>query len=186
MVTQAEDRPTFELDGITYLAEPTMDEFLVEAGFKTPSSQKRAKSALTNAGFEDYSGILALSAKEIEDIEGISAANAKVIFNHALKVKLKGNLVINYEGMVKREEDFNYLPTGSSSLDEMLTYSGGQVGWRSKTMVEFYGEPAMGKTQICYTAAAMVMASKERGGWERGVAYIDTEGAFVLDRFKYL
>ncbi|OLS24664.1 MAG: DNA repair and recombination protein RadA [Candidatus Heimdallarchaeota archaeon LC_2] len=186
MVTQAEDRPTFELEGITYLAEPTMDEFLVEAGFKTPSAQKRAKSALTNAGFEDYSGILALSAKEIEDIEGISAANAKVIFNHALKVKLKGNLVINYEGMVKREEDFNYLPTGSSSLDEMLTYSGGQVGWRSKTMVEFYGEPAMGKTQICYTAAAMVMASKERGGWERGVAYIDTEGAFVLDRFKYL
>lgn len=44
----------------------------------------------------------------------------------------------------------------------------------------------MGKTQICYTGCAMVMAPKERGGWERGVAYIDTEGAFVLDRFKYL
>lgn len=186
MATQANDRPTFELDGITYLAEPTMDEFLAEAGFKTPSAQKRAKNALINAGYEDYSGLLALSTKDLEDIDGISEANAKVIHNHALRIKLKGNLVINYDGMLKREEDFDYLPTGSSSLDEMLTYSGGQVGWRSKTLIELYGEPAMGKTQICYTACAMVMAPKDRGGWERGVAYIDTEGAFVLDRFKYL
>ncbi|OLS22002.1 MAG: DNA repair and recombination protein RadA [Candidatus Heimdallarchaeota archaeon LC_2] len=186
MATQAEDRPTFELEGRTYLAEPTMVEFLAEAGFKTPSAQKRAQSALEKAGYGDVSGLLALSTKDLEEIDGISEVNAKVINTHALKVKLKGKLVINYEGMVKREEDFNYLPTGSSSLDEMLTYSGGQVGWRSKTMVEFFGEPAMGKTQICYTACAMVMAKKDRGGWERGVAYIDTEGAFVLDRFKYL
>lgn len=186
MATQAEDRPKFELEGITYLAEPDMDEFFAEAGFKGPSAQKRAKSALIAEGFEEYSGLLALSTKELEAIEGISESSAKVVFNHCLRIKLKGNLVTDYEGMQKREENFNYLPTGSSSLDAMLTYSGGQVGWRSKTMIELYGEPAMGKTQICYTACAMVMAPEERGGWGRGVAYIDTEGAFVLDRFNYL
>ncbi|MHA2253952.1 MAG: hypothetical protein ACXAD7_26600, partial [Candidatus Kariarchaeaceae archaeon] len=44
----------------------------------------------------------------------------------------------------------------------------------------------MGKTQIAHTIAAMVMRPEEAGGWDRGVAYIDSEGAFEGIRFKYL
>ncbi|MHA2029045.1 MAG: AAA family ATPase [Candidatus Kariarchaeaceae archaeon] len=185
MATEA-TKPTFELEGKTYLAEPTMEEFLAEAGFKSPAAQKRVQRALNKAEHEGVTSILALSKKELEDIDQISEVNAKIIFDHGLRVKLKGNLVTDFTGMVKREENLQYLPTGSSGLDEMLTYSNGSVGWRSKTMIELYGKPSMGKTQICYTTAAMVAAPENRGGWNRGVAYIDTEGAFVLDRFKYL
>jgi DNA repair protein RadA len=182
----SEAKPTFELEGKTYLAEPTLEEFLAEAGFKSTAGQKRALKALNKAGYEDVTPILALTKKELREIDQISETNANTIFNHGLRVKFQGNLVTDFDGMVKREENFQYLPTGSSALDEMLTFSGGKVGWRSKTLIELYGKPSMGKTQICYTTSAMVMAPKERGGWNRGVAYIDTEGAFVLDRFKYL
>lgn len=43
---------------------------------------------------------------------------------------------------------------------------------------------SLGKTQICLTTACMVMRPKDVGGWDQGVAYIDSEGAFEMSRFK--
>ncbi|MHA2402239.1 MAG: hypothetical protein ACXADH_04545 [Candidatus Kariarchaeaceae archaeon] len=179
-------RPTFTIDGKEYLADPDMEEFLNDAGYTGKSTRTKMFNTLKKNSVSNVTSLFTMSIKDLSDSDGISETAAKKIFVHAQRVRRKGALVVDYEGLKKRERGFRYLPTGSSSLDGMLTYSNGKIGFRSKTLIELYAPPASGKTQICYTSAAMVMRPEKLGGWGQGVAYIDSEGSFEGIRFKYL
>lgn len=182
---KANKRPKFIVKGKSYLAEPTMDEFIKDADVSA-AARAGTKKALIKAGIEVIEILYTMTQGQIIDIDGIGKGNAKKLFIHAARVKRKGDFISNFTELKKNEGNYSYLPTGSSSLDEMLNYTNGKVGWRSKTMIELYGPPSSGKTQICLTAAALCLRPVEKGGWGRGVAYIDSEGAFEGKRFEYL
>ncbi len=176
---------TFEIDGVIYNANPSMEEFLKESGAATTAGPiTKMINALRGAGIDRPEQLFGMYLPEVEKIDGISDKKAPYIVDHASRLLRKGNLLMDEERLVQRESTFKYLPTGSSSLDMMLTYSDGNIGFRSKTMTELYGGASTGKSQICYTAACMALRPKDKGGWEKGVAYIDSEGAFELRRFK--
>ncbi len=174
----------YEIDGVKFLSNPTMDEFLAECGYKTTSTITKLKNSLKKVDIIHPSHLFPLTISELSNIDGISDSKAIKLYEHAQRLRRKGNLVLNYQEIEKRESEFKYISTASSELDEMLTYSNGEFGLRSRTMIELYGTASSGKTQICLTAACMVMRPKDQGGWDQGVAYIDSEGSFELRRFK--
>ena len=187
MSTETDNQdPYFEIDGTRYRKEPSLDEFIDDAGFDKASAHSRIAKAFDKADISDVSALMYKTEKEFADMEGISAPAAKALIAHIVRLRNQGSLVASMEEVIKKEGNYSYLGSGSGSLDRMMTYSNGQTGWRSKTLIELYGEPSMGKTQICYTACSLVMAPPERGGWGRGMAYIDSEGAFVFNRFKFV
>lgn len=69
------------------------------------------------------------------------------------------------------------LSTQSKELDKVL---GGGLERRSVT--EFYGEFGSGKSQVCFTLAVLAAQTKENGGFDSGVLYIDTENTFSPTR----
>ncbi|MDH5402434.1 MAG: hypothetical protein OEZ01_06245 [Candidatus Heimdallarchaeota archaeon] len=175
----------FEVDGKKYVSNPDFDTFMKDA-FGGSKSYTRYVNALKKVNITTTSTLFVMFKSDLEDIEGISKSVAVKIYNHAQLVKRKGKVVLDYDGIKTREGEHVYLPTGSASLDKMMTYADSSVGWRSRTLIELYGEPSKGKTQICYTAASIMMRAKDKGGWGRGVFYIDSEGAFEGKRFESL
>ncbi len=71
----------------------------------------------------------------------------------------------------------NRLTTGSNSLDSLL-----EGGIWEKEITELSGNFASGKTQLCFQLAVNAQLSKDRGGLEGKVFYIDTEGTFSAKR----
>jgi len=55
-------------------------------------------------------------------------------------------------------------------------------GVETQAITEVYGEFGSGKTQFCHTLCVTVQRSKEEGGLEGKVLYIDTEGTFRPER----
>ena len=71
--------------------------------------------------------------------------------------------------MNKRERILR-ISTGSENLDKLL-----QGGIESMAITEAFGEFRTGKTQIAHTLCVTAQLSKENGGGEGKVCYIDTE-----------
>lgn len=144
-MTTAVTEETFEIEGKVYTAKPDMKKFLKEAGVApTDSAQTKMSNTLRKAGYETPATLFGLYQKEIIEIDGISKNKGIKIHAHVNRVMRKGGLVMEYEAITQRESTFKYLPTGASELDRMMTYNNGQIGFRSKTMTELYGEAAMG------------------------------------------
>ncbi|MCY3411800.1 MAG: hypothetical protein INQ03_09225 [Candidatus Heimdallarchaeota archaeon] len=186
-MSTTEEETKFIVDGQEYTEDPSIETFIEEAGAgSTKGAISKMKNSLAKADITEPSHLFGMFLTDIENIDGVSAAKAKMLYEHAGRLMRKGNIVMGTEQLDFREQDFRYLPTGSETLNEMLSYSDGQIGWRSRTMIELYGGASVGKTQICLTAACMAMRAEAIGGWNKGVAYIDSEGAFELRRFRRL
>lgn len=79
--------------------------------------------------------------------------------------------------LYKSELNRERLSTQSKELDKVL---GG--GIERKSVTEFYGEFGSGKSQICFTLSVLAAQTKEKGGFDSGVLYIDTENTFSPER----
>ena len=176
---------TFEDGGKIYQSDPTMEEFLCDAGI-AKSNVRRIKDLLNKQSVTDSSMLRYLSMEDLTKIEGIGEGVAFSLAKHGIRLRHKGNPIKNMEEMEHLTKEFLYLASGSPTFDEMMTHASGNIGFRSRALVELYGEPASGKTQICINTAIMTMRPKDQGGWHRGIAYIDSEGAFDVHRFKAL
>lgn len=73
------------------------------------------------------------------------------------------------------------LSTGSKQLDSIL---GG--GIMTMSITEVFGEFRCGKTQMSHTLCVTAQLSRDMGGGEGKVAYIDTEGTFRPERIKQI
>lgn len=176
MATQAKE--IFEIDTVKYFAAPTMAEFMSDAGI-APSSAKLIVSSFKKLNITHVSTLFALMRSDLVLIDKVTEASAVKIATHAVLLRKKGKHVQAAGDLRHKSADLQYIPTGSSSLDKMLAYSNGEVGWRTKTVVELYAPPSLGKTQIAHTAGVMVMRELKRG-----VVYIDSEGAFDLPHYE--
>ena len=76
--------------------------------------------------------------------------------------------------------------TGTKQFDGILA-----GGFSSMSISEVYGEFRCGNTWLCQTMSVVTRLSKDLGGAEGKVAYIDTEGTFrpehkapIAERFR--
>ena len=171
---------TFEYDGMNYKIFPTLLEFMSESGLSDPQIVK-VMGIMERAGISRSIDLFDKTFDSINKLVNGNSKISKIIFNHIQLIRHRGRIVKNAEMLEQEESKFSYLETTSTEVDLMLTYSNGQMGLRSHTVVEFYGPAGVGKTQMCMTLACQVMKQ-----WKKSVGYIDSEGAFEYSRFTSL
>ncbi|KAI5954480.1 hypothetical protein KGF54_002255 [Candida jiufengensis] len=124
---------------------------------------------LKMAGIHSIATILSTTRRNLIKIKGLSEIKVEKIKEAAGKIKV----------IAEQRENVFTISTGSKQFDEIL---GG--GITSMSITEVFGEYRCGKTQLCHTLCVSAQLSKELGGAEGKVAYIDTEGTFRPDRIK--
>lgn len=113
--------------------------------------------------------------KALTNVKGLS--EPKIIKIRDAALKLQGaSFITGNEARVRRGRVV-HISTGSPALDEIL---GGGV--ESGGITEAYGEYRCGKTQISHTLCVTAQLSKENGGGNGRVAFIDTENTFRPER----
>jgi DNA repair protein RadA len=107
--------------------------------------------------------------------------SAEKIVNKAREHLVEGGLLgkdfVSASEIYKHRQSIGKITTGTNCLDTLF---GGGV--ETQALTEVYGEFGCGKTQFAHTMSVMVQKSKEEGGLEGGVLYIDTENTFRPER----
>lgn len=136
---------------------------------------------LSDAGIHNVMDLIVRGPVEISEITGMDKDTAEKIVNKARQHlvdsgKLAGDFVSASEIYDNRQK-IGRITTGTDCLDSLF---GG--GLETQALTEVYGEFGCGKTQFAHTMSVMVQKSKEEGGLEGGVLYIDTENTFRPER----
>jgi len=134
---------------------------------------------LKEAGYTSVYMIAMESVVELATKLGVSQSKALEILKAAWNAS--GFRWVKASEIVKTRRGVYKITTGSKALDALL---GGGV--ETKTITEFYGEFGTGKTQLCHQLAVNVQLPLDKGGLEKGAAYMDCEGTFRWERIKQM
>ena len=121
--------------------------------------------------------ILSHPLKELEAIRGFSEAKALKVVD--LAKQLVATKFVTGTECLQNRQNILKISSGSQALDQMI---GG--GFHSKSITELHGEFRTGKTQLCHTLCVTTQMSKDQGGAEGKVCFIDTEGTFRPERVQ--
>ena len=136
---------------------------------------------LADAGVHNIMDLIVRGPVEISDITGMEKDTAEKIVNKAREHLVEGGLIskdfVSASEIYKRRQDIGKITTGTNCLDTLF-----DGGIETQALTEVYGEFGCGKTQLCLTMCVQVQKSKEEGGLEGGVIYIDTENTFRPER----
>jgi len=136
---------------------------------------------LREAGYTDVMTLAVASPKELADIADIGEPTAAKIIRAARDNADIGNFESG-AALLERRSKIGSCTTGSKSFDELM----GGKGFESQAITELFGEFGSGKTQIAHQLCVNVQRSKDEGGLEGHVFYIDTENTFRPDRIKQM
>src|SRR3989344_8810813 len=84
--------------------------------------------------------------------------------------------------LLKKRENIGRISTGAKSVDILLGGGGVETG----TITEMYGAFGSGKSAIAHTLAVTAKLSKEQGGVDGVVFWVDTESTFRAERVKQI
>ena len=136
---------------------------------------------LTDAGIHNIMDLIIRGPVEVAEITGMDKETAEKIVNKARQQLVEEGLIakdfVSATEIYKRRQDIGKISTGTNCLD--LLFDGGV---ETQALTEVYGEFGSGKTQFCHTMCVNVQKSKEQGGQDGGVLYIDTENTFRPER----
>ena len=136
---------------------------------------------LSDAGVHNVMDLIVRGPVEIAGITGMEKESAEKIVNKARQYLSDGGLLakdfVSATEIYKRRQEIGKITTGTDCLDSLF---GGGV--ETQALTEVYGEFGCGKTQFCHTLCVTVQKSKEEGGLEGGVLYIDSENTFRPER----
>jgi DNA repair protein RadA len=136
---------------------------------------------LSDAGVHDIMDLIVRGPVEIAEVTGMDKEAAEKIVNKARRQLIEEGLIAkDFESasdIYKRRQDIGKISTGTNCLDTLF-----DGGIETQALTEVYGEFGSGKTQLCHTLCVQVQKSKEEGGLEGGVLYIDTEHTFRPER----
>ncbi len=136
---------------------------------------------LSDAGIHNVMDLIVRGPVEIAEITGMEKDTAEKIVNKARQHLVEGGLIakdfISASEIYKHRQSIGKITTGTNCLDTLF---GG--GIETQALTEVYGEFGCGKTQFAHTMSVMVQKSKEEGGLEGSVLYIDTENTFRPER----
>lgn len=133
---------------------------------------------LEDAGY-DIQKIAVASPHELSEVAGLGVETAKKTIAGA-----RDALEMGFETadkIMERRKEIRRITTGSSELDALL---GG--GIETMAITEIYGKYGSGKTQIGFQACVNVQKSKDEGGLEGNVLFIDAEGTFRPERIAQM
>ncbi|MHA1505261.1 MAG: DNA repair and recombination protein RadA, partial [Candidatus Heimdallarchaeota archaeon] len=134
---------------------------------------------LSKAGFTTVESLCWLSAEELIESVSIKHEIAQLIIDEAKT--LVEHQPVSAVDLLEKEEKRQVITTSSTQLDDLLG-----DGIYTGEITEISGEFASGKTQICFQLSVNVQLSKEMGGIEGTVYYIDTEGTFSSTRIAQI
>lgn len=154
-----------EQKGLVHKNVEALDDVNLLMQFKDEQTGKNLFSpkiitSLRAAGFDTLTKIVSLpDVKTLTEVGGIGDKTAELIWDEVTKYfGVNSQTALTYE---ERLEKFQVrCSTGSKALDKLL---GG--GIPTKQITEFYGEPQMGKTQLCYSIAVQSLVDKSLGGY---------------------
>mgnify|MGYP000524087302 CR=1 FL=1 len=136
---------------------------------------------LSDAGVHNIMDLIVRGPVELAEITGMDKDTASTIVEKARQSLVEGGLLqkdfVSASEIYKRRQDIGKITTGTECLD--LLFDG---GIETQALTEVYGEFGSGKTQFCHTMCVQVQKSKQEGGLEGGVLYIDTENTFRPER----
>ncbi|KAG5420730.1 hypothetical protein I9W82_002611 [Candida metapsilosis] len=134
-------------------------------------------SKLRLAGICSIASVLSTTRRNLAKIKGLSEVKVEKIKEAAGKIQTTG--FVSASVVAELRENVFKITTGSNQFDDML---GGGV--TSMSITEVFGEYRCGKTQLCHTLCVATQLTKNLGGAEGKVAFIDTEGTFRPERIK--
>ena len=136
---------------------------------------------LSDAGVHNVMDLIVRGPVEISEITGMEKDTAEKIVNKARQHMVDGGLIAKHftsaSEIYKHRQSIGKISTGTNCLDTLF-----DGGLETQALTEVYGEFGCGKTQFAHTMSVMVQKSKEEGGLEGGVLYIDTENTFRPER----
>ncbi len=136
---------------------------------------------LSDAGVHNVMDLIVRGPVEIAAITGMEKETAEKIVNKARQHLVDGGLIANHftsaTEIYKHRQSIGKITTGTNCLDTLF-----DGGIETQALTEVYGEFGCGKTQFAHTMSVMVQKSKEEGGLDGSVLYIDTENTFRPER----
>jgi DNA repair protein RadA len=136
---------------------------------------------LSDAGVHNVMDLIVRGPVEIAEITGMEKDTAEKIVNKARQHLVDGGVIAKHftsaSEIYKHRQSIGKITTGTNCLDTLF-----DGGLETQALTEVYGEFGCGKTQFAHTMSVMVQKSKEEGGLEGSVLYIDTENTFRPER----
>jgi len=129
------------------------------------------------AGLHSIENLAIGSPVDIAKLLNIDIDEAVSICNKAA-IELEERGIISRSSLME-DNDLSgrnrlYITTGSQEVDELF----GGKGIETKSITQFYGQSATGKTQLCHTLCVTVQQLQT----DYKAIYIDTEGTFRTER----
>jgi len=139
------------------------------------------KKKLEDAGIHNMMDLVVRGPVELGEISSMTPDTCEKIVTIArTQLAESGAITKDFataSEIYKRRQNIGKITTSTESLDRLL---GGGV--ETQAITEVFGEFGSGKTQLCHTLCVMVQKSKDEGGLDGSVLYIDTEGTFRPER----
>ena len=136
---------------------------------------------LSDAGVHNILDLVVRGPVDISEITGMDLETAiKLVTKARHQLIEEGRLekeFVTATEIYKRRQDIGKISSGTSALDTLF-----DGGVETQAVTEVYGEFGSGKTQFCHTMCVNVQKTKEEGGLDGGVLYIDTENTFRPER----
>ena len=132
---------------------------------------------LNDAGVHTIMDLIVRGPVEVAELTGMDIDTAGKLVEKAREGLVEGGLIakdfVSASELYKKRQSIGRITTGTECLDTLF-----EGGVETQALTEVYGEFGCGKTQFCHTMAVQVQKSKEEGGLEGGVLYMDSENTF--------
>ena len=139
------------------------------------------KKKLEDSGIHNLMDLVVRGPVELGEISSMTPETCEKIVTIARKQLAESGAITkdfaSASEIYKRRQNIGRITTSTEALDNLLA-----GGIETQAITEVFGEFGSGKTQFCHTMCVMTQKSKEEGGLEGGVLYIDTEGTFRPER----
>ena len=136
---------------------------------------------LNDAGVHSIMDLIVRGPVEISELTGMDVDTASKLVEKAREGLVEGGLIqkdfVSASELYKKRQSIGKITTGTECLDTLF-----EGGVETQALTEVYGEFGCGKTQFCHTMCVQVQKSKEEGGLEGGVLYMDGENTFRPER----
>ena len=136
---------------------------------------------LNDAGVHSIMDLIVRGPVEISELTGMDVDTASKLVEKAREGLVEGGLIqkdfVSASELYKKRQSIGKITTGTECLDTLF-----EGGVETQALTEVYGEFGCGKTQFCHTMCVQVQKSKEEGGLEGGVLYMDSENTFRPER----
>lgn len=147
--------------------------------YDLPGVSEGTAKKLEDAGYDSLEQVAKARRIELQEIGGIGEITAEKVIEAA-----KAALGMGFERgdtVMARRLQIERITTGSVELDRLL---GG--GIETQAITEAFGKFSSGKSQLAFQLCVNAQLTKEQGGLDGAVLFVDTENTFRPERIKQM